>query len=77
VVDCEIGDCNILEPKVELKEVKLGNNNIVGAEVKINKNNFKDGHRFFYPGKVKVTDAFDPEKHKEMIRSTYIAMTEK
>jgi len=58
-----------------LKEVKLGNGNIVGAEVKISKTNFKDGHRFFYPGKVKVTDAFDIEKHKEVIRSTYIAMT--
>ena len=31
VADCEIGDCNVLEPKVELKEVKLGNGNIVGA----------------------------------------------
>ncbi len=59
VADCEIGDCNVLEPKVELKEVKLGNGNIVGAEVKISKTSFKDSHRFFYPGKVKVTDAFD------------------
>lgn len=42
-----------------MKDVRLGNGNIVGAEVKISKNIFKDGHRFFYPGKVKTTDAFD------------------
>ena len=55
-----MGDCNVLEPKVELKEVKLGNNNLVGAEVKVSRNQFGDNHRFFYPGKVKIIDAFDP-----------------
>lgn len=36
--DCSIGDCNIIEPKVELKEVTLGSNNLIGAEVKIVRN---------------------------------------
>jgi len=45
--DCQMEDCNVLEPKVELKDFCLGNGNIMWAEVKINKNNLKDGHRFF------------------------------
>lgn len=59
VINCEMGDFNVLEPKVELKDVCLGNENTVGAEVKIAKNHFKDGHKFFYSNKVKTTDAFD------------------
>ena len=77
VADCEIGDCNVLEPKVELKEVRLGNNNLVGAEVKVSRNNFKDNHRFFYPGKVKLIDTFNVDKHKEYVRSTYMALAER
>lgn len=77
VSDCEFGDCNVLEPKVELKDVRLGNNNLLGAEVKVSRNSFKDNHRFFYPSKVKIIDAFDVERHKEMIRSTYMALAER
>ena len=77
MADSEIGDCNILEPKAELKEIKLGNCNLVGAEVKINRNQFGDNNRIFYPGKIKVVDVFDQESHKEMIRGMYMALAER
>ena len=71
VYNSDIGDCNIIEPKAEVKEVKLGNCNSVGSEVKLSKKNFGNNHRFFYPGKIKVVDIFDEQKHKEQIQGLY------
>jgi hypothetical protein len=50
---------------------------MIGAEVKISRNSFKDSHRIFYPGKIKVVDVFDKEAHKEMIKEMYKALTER
>ena len=55
----------------------MGNCNLVGAEVKINRNKFGDNNRIFYPGKIKVVDVFDQESHKEMIRGMYMALAER
>jgi hypothetical protein len=59
VYNSDIGDCNVIEPRAEVKDVKLEDNNSVGSEVKLSKKNFGSNHRFFYPGKIKVVDTFD------------------